>query len=232
VAGSHRELSAERYREALDRAVSFSGASHEFFARAKAEELLRLADHHLGGAPNVDALDAGCGIGLTVPYLRDRFRSLIGTDVSAEALAVAERENPGVRFQLATPGRLPFDDGAFDLTFCMNVVQVIPVDERAGFLSELARVTRADGLVVVFEHNPYNPLTQIVVRRFDSSASVRMLPMRETKRLLATAEMTPVAQGFILLSPTRRSHAVALERSLRRLPLGAQYYVAARPPAV
>jgi hypothetical protein len=56
--------------------------------------------------------------------------------------------------------------------------------------------------------------------------------MRETKRLLEAAELTPVAQGFILLSPSRRSRAVALERSLRRIPLGAQYYVAARPPAV
>ncbi|MGH3079770.1 MAG: class I SAM-dependent methyltransferase [Gaiellaceae bacterium] len=223
---------SSHYRDELDRAVAFTGVDHRYVARARAAELVHVADRQLGDPRELDVLDAGCGIGLTVPYLRDRFHSLTGTDVSAEALVVADRENPGVRFELAAPGRLPFDDGAFDLSFCMNVVQVIPVDERAAFLSELARVTRAGGLVAVFEHNPYNPLTQIVVRRFDSSASVGMLPMREMKGLLEAAELTPVAQGFILLSPSRRSHAVALERSLRRVPLGAQYYVAARPPAV
>jgi SAM-dependent methyltransferase len=223
---------SEHYREELDRAVAFTGADHRYVARARAAELVHLAGRYLGDPRELAVLDAGCGIGLTVPHLRDLFRSLSGTDVSAEALAVAERENPGVRFELAAPGRLPFDDGVFDLTFCMNVVQVVPMDERAAFLSELARVTRAGGLVAVFEHNPYNPLTRIIVRRFDSSASVGMLPMGETKRLLEAAEMKPVAQGFILLSPTRSSRAVALERSLRRIPLGAQYYVAARPPAV
>jgi hypothetical protein len=33
----------DRYREELDRAVSFSGSSHDFFTRAKADELLKRA---------------------------------------------------------------------------------------------------------------------------------------------------------------------------------------------
>jgi SAM-dependent methyltransferase len=223
---------SDRYREDLDRAVAFTGLDHRFFAGARAGELVHLAARHLGDPRELDVLDAGCGIGLTVPFLRDRVRSLTGTDVSAEAIAVAERENPGVRFELAAPGQLPFDDDAFDLSFCMNVVQVIEPDKRLGFLFELARVTRTGGIVAAFEHNPYNVLTQIVVRRFDSPDSIGMLPMRVTKRLFGAARMPVVAAGFILVSPSRRRRAVVLERSLRRLPFGAQYYVAGRPPAV
>jgi SAM-dependent methyltransferase len=217
------------YREALDRAVSFSGASHEFFARAKAEELLRLARGHLGDPARLEALDAGCGIGLVDRHLGGRFKSLTGTDVSAEALETAARENPSVRYELAASDRLPFADDAVDVTFAANVVQVVPNEQRAQFVSELARVTRPGGLVVVFEHNPYNPLTQIVVRRFELRDEVRMLRPNRTKRLLRENGLAEVDFGFILLFPSRRRRLLAVERGLRRLPLAAQYYVAGRP---
>ena len=62
----------DRYRRDLDSALSFSGASHDFFTRAKAEELLRLARLHLGDSGQLDALDVGCGIGLTDRHLAGR----------------------------------------------------------------------------------------------------------------------------------------------------------------
>ena len=217
------------YREALDRAVSFSGASHEFFARSKAEELLRLTRRHLGEPAELEALDAGCGIGLLDQHLGGRFKSLTGTDVSAEALETAARENPSVRYELAASDGFPFADDAVDVTFAANVVQVVPDEQRAQFVSELARVTRPGGLVVVFEHNPYNPLTQIVVRRFELRDEVRMLRPNRTKRLLRENGLAEVDFGFILLFPSRRRRLLAVERGLRRLPLAAQYYVAGRP---
>jgi SAM-dependent methyltransferase len=221
-------MTADRYRDALDRAVSFSGASHEFFARAKAEELLWLTRRHLGDPAGLDALDAGCGIGLTDHHLRGRFRSLSGTDVSAEALATAARENPGVRYELAERDRLPFGADTFDLTFAVNVVQVVAEAQRGRFVAELARVTRPGGLVAVFEHNPYNPLTRLVVRRFELGEDVRMLGAGNIRRLLRETGLAPVDFGYILLFPSRRRPLPALERTLRRLPLGAQYYVAGR----
>jgi SAM-dependent methyltransferase len=223
---------ADNYREALDRAVSFSGASHEFFARAKAEELLRLARRHLGQPVTLDALDAGCGIGLTDQHLAHAFGSLSGTDVSAEAVETAARENPGVRYAVAAPDRLPFDTDGFDLTFAVNVVQVVEDAQRAWFVAELARVTRPGGLVAVFEHNPYHPLTQLVVRRFELADDVRMLRPSATKRLLRETGLEPVDFGYILVFPSRRRGLLAVERALRRLPFGAQYYVAGRRPVV
>jgi SAM-dependent methyltransferase len=218
-----------RYREELDRAVSFAGTSHEFFTRAKADELMRLARRHLDEPARLDALDVGCGVGLTDRHLADRFRSLTGTDVSPGVLETAGHSNPGVRYELAERGRLPFDDGAFDLTFAICVVQVVPSDERPALVAELARVTGPGGLVAVFEHNPYNPLTQIVVRRFELRDEVRMLRPNRTKRLLRENGLAEVDFGFILLFPSRRRRLLAVERGLRRLPLAAQYYVAGRP---
>jgi SAM-dependent methyltransferase len=219
----------DRYREELDQAVSFAGASHEFFTRAKAEELVRLARRHLGDPRKLEALDVGCGIGLTDRHLAGRFRALTGTDVSPGVLETAARENPGVRYELAERGRLLFDDGAFDLAFAVCVIQVVPSTERPRFVTELARVTRPGGLVVVFEHNPFNPLTRLVVRRCEFGEDARMLGMAEAERLLGKNGVAPIDRGFLLVFPSRRERVLALERSLRRLPLGAQYYVAGRP---
>jgi SAM-dependent methyltransferase len=219
----------DRYRDELDRAVSFSGASHDFFTRAKAEELVRLARMHLGDPARLEALDVGCGIGLTDRHLAGRFRSLTGTDVSPGVLETAARENPGVRYKLSERGRLTFEDDAFHLAFAVCVVQVVAPKERPQFVAELARVTRPGGLIVVFEHNPFNPLTRLVVRRCEFGEDARMLGMAEAERLLRESAVTPVDRGFLLLFPFRRKRVLAVERALRRLPLGAQYYVAARP---
>jgi SAM-dependent methyltransferase len=219
----------DRYRQDLDRAVSFSGASHDFFTRAKAEELLRLSRLHLGDPGQLDALDVGCGVGLTDRHLAGGFRSLTGTDVSPGVLETAARNNPGVTYMPAERGRLPFDDGAFDLAFAVCVVQVVPSAERPRFVAELSRVTRPGGLVVLFEHNPYNPLTRLVVRRCEFGEDAHMLGMADAERLLRDNGVTPVDRGFLLLFPSRRERILAVERAFRRLPLGAQYYLAGRP---
>jgi SAM-dependent methyltransferase len=229
VAHSDYDEYRDEYGEQLDRAVSFAGTSHDFFTRAKAEELVRLARRHLGDPARVEALDVGCGIGLTDRHLAGRFRALTGTDVSPGVLETAAHANPGVRYELAERGRLPFRDGKFHLVFAVCVVQVVGAEERPRFVSELARVTRPNGLVVIFEHNPYNPLTRLVVRRCDFGQDARMLRRAQAERLLHENGLTPIDHGFVLLFPSRRKHVLAVERALRRLPLGAQYYVAARP---
>jgi SAM-dependent methyltransferase len=228
VARTDYDRYRDRYSEDLDQAVSFAGRSHDFFTRAKADELIRLARLHLGDPAGLDAVDVGCGIGLTDRHLAGRFRSLTGTDVSPGVLQTASRENPGVRYELAERDRLPFDEDAFDLAFAVCVVQVVPPSGRPRFVAELARVTRPGGLVVVFEHNPYNPLTRLVVRRCSFGEDARMLGMAGAERLLQENGIMPVDRGFLLLFPTRRSRVVAVERALRHLPLGAQYYLAGR----
>lgn len=231
VAHTDYDQYRDEYGKQLDRAVSFAGPDHDFFTRAKADELVRLVRRHLDDPRKLAALDVGCGIGLSDRHLAGRFRSLTGTDVSPGVLETAAQANPDVRYELAERERLPFGDGNFDLAFAVCVVQVVPPEERPRFVAELARVTRPDGLVVVFEHNPYNPLTRLVVRRCEFGGDARMLGMAEAERLLQGNGVTPVDRGYVLLFPSRRRRVLAVERALHRLPLGAQYYVAGRPAA-
>jgi SAM-dependent methyltransferase len=216
------------YREELDRALALTGADHQLPARARADEIARLARSHLGDPVTLDALDVGCGVGITDRQLRGRFGSLTGTDVSEAVLETAKRENPDVRYVRGERDRLPFEDGTFDLVFASSVVQVVPIADRPGFVSELARVTRRDGLAIVVEHNPYNPAAQLVVHRFRSDEPILMLSLRQIKHLLRGNGLLPVESGFFLLAPSRRARLLRIERGLRRLPIGAQYYVAAQ----
>ena len=104
----------------------------------------------------------------------------------------------------------------------------VPPPDRARFSSELARVVRPGGIVVVFEHNPFNPLTRLAVARCDFDEDAVLLSPRRTVELLEGAGLRSVEQRYVILFPSDRRRLRALERAARRLPLAAQFYVAAR----
>jgi SAM-dependent methyltransferase len=220
----------DRYEDELDRAVGFTGKSHAFFTLVKAAELLRLAKRQLGDPSRLDALDVGCGIGLTDRYLEGRVGSLTGVDVSPGVLERAEDANPWARYVLYDGERLPFEDGTFDLTFAVCVVQVIDPVRQPRFVSELRRVTRPGGLVVAFEHNPLNPLTRLVVRRCSFGGDAKMLSPGRLRGLFREAGLPVVERRFLLIFPSSSKPLRRVERSLGFLPVGAQYYLAGRAP--
>jgi SAM-dependent methyltransferase len=219
----------DRYVDDLDAAVRFSGKDHTFFTRRKADELLELAERYVAPARTLNALDVGCGLGLTDAFLAGRFASLTGVDVAAGVLERAAARNPDAHYELYDGERLPWRDETFDVTFCAGVVQVLPRNRRSGLLSELRRVTSGRGIVVVFEHNPYNPLTRLAVRRFSLGHDAQMLPARQLVHLAERAGLAVLERGYILLVPSDSRLARGVERRVERLPLGAQYVVVARP---
>lgn len=218
----------DRYADELERAVAFSGQGVRFFTELKARALLDVAERRLGDPAGLDVLDVGCGIGLTDELLVSRFGTLTGVDVVAGVVEDAARRNPSVRYRVYDGRRLPFEDAGFDLTFVVNVIQVLPPRERPGIVRELARVTRPGGLVVAFEHNPLNPLTRLVVRRCSFGHDAAMLTRREALGLLEQAGLTIDESRYVVFFPWRGEGFRALERRLGRLPLGAQFYLAGR----
>lgn len=217
-----------RYKREMDRVVSFVGLDHDFFTSAKADELVRLAERHLGDLQPVNALDVGCGIGLTERFLRGRLERVTGVDVVPGVLEVARETNPWARYELYDGTRLPFNDESFGLAFAICVVQEVPKGQRAALITEFTRVVRRDGLVVVFEHNPLNPFTQLVARRC-TFGNAEMLRMGTLRRLFEQSGLAVRDAGFMLVFPKRSRRLLALERHLGRVPLGTQYYVAGSP---
>jgi SAM-dependent methyltransferase len=216
------------YQDDVQRSIGFSGQDVGFFTDVKASLLRDAAQRLVGPADELSVLDVGCGVGLTDAYLEGRFRSLHGVDVSEGAVAEASGANPWATYAAYDGRRLPFEDGRFDVAFAICVLHHVDPPERQAFVKELGRVVRAGGVVLIFEHNPYNPLTRVAVNRCDFDRGVVLEPRRRTRRLFRSGGLEPLEAPYILFFPWRARVLRAAERALGWLPLGAQYVVAAR----
>ena len=218
----------DNYGDVVSDSISFSKEERDYFTRRKADHLLDLSRRWLGNPAHLLAVDVGCGIGSTDRYLAGCFKELHGIDTASETIKRAARNNPTVRYQSYDGQTLPFANGDLDLAFAINVVHHVPIAERGNFVSELCRVLRPGGFAVVFEQNPLNPLTRLAVSRCEFDAGVVLLTRRSLTGLLAEAALEVVEQRYIIFSTSRRPWVQAVERSIGRLPFGAQHYAAAR----
>ena len=89
-------------------------------------------------------------------------------------------------------------------------------------------MTRPGGLVAIFEHNPWNPLTRKAVAGCEFDRDAILLRRTESERLLRDAGLTGVEGSYILYFTRESERLQRIERLLGRLPLGAQYVVSAR----
>jgi SAM-dependent methyltransferase len=113
-----------------------------------AEALLDLARVRAGSS----VLDVATGPGYVAGRAASRGATVVGVDFSEEMLALAASLHPGVRFQQADAGALPFADGAFDAVvaaFLMPHVSDLPA-----VCAELARVVRPGGRVALATWDP------------------------------------------------------------------------------
>ena len=220
----------ESYLAEVDHAVAFARTDATFFAEMKADDLIALSTRHLGPTERLRLLDFGCGTGAIDGLVAPVFRSVVGVDVSRGLLDVAARTNPAVEYRSVDDSTLPGEDNSFDLAFASCVFHHIDPRRRREAAGELARVISPGGLVVVYEHNPLNPLTRIAVERCEFDEGVTLLRAGQTRRLLTEVGLRPIETRFIVFFPWRRSGLRWAERLLARIPLGGQYVVAARKP--
>jgi len=218
----------DRYRQSVEDSIAFVSRDLDLFNEVKADALVRLCQERLGPPGGLTALDAGCGAGLIDRLLAGRFAALSGVDVAPGMVATAAALNPSVSYQVYDGHKLPYADGGFRLVFAINVLHHVAPEARPAVARELARVTGKGGLVAVIEHNPVNPLTRRAVSRCPMDEGVTLLPRREVETLLAGAGLGCTGRRYLHFFPWRGAAYRALERALARLPLGAQYLVAAR----
>jgi SAM-dependent methyltransferase len=229
-AGTDFDAYRDDYREAVERSIGFARTEMDFFTRAKVRELLELSGRHVGDPRRLSFLDVGCGPGETDRLLEGRVAGLAGVDVAAQMVDAASERNPWAQYRHVEAGQpLPYEAGTFDVCFAVCVLHHVPLPERRALVQQMARVTRPDGMVAVFEHNPWNPLTRRAVTRCEFDEDAVLLSRREAERLLRDSGLGEPEGRYILFFTSDSAPFRWIERRLRKVPLGAQYVVCARP---
>ncbi len=216
---SFDEHSAD-YSQKVGRALAVVGLEHNFFFDAKVRHILE-ARRRLTATGPVRTLEIGSGVGLLTQRLRPLLTAVWGIDSSISSLAHAAP--PRARLIAADGQRTPFADESFDLVIAVCVLHHVPVEGRAAFLAEAARITRRGGVVLLCEHNPWNPLTRVVVGRCELDRDAVLLTQREARRRLTAAGLFGIRSRYILFFPWRGAFWRWLEAHLAWLPLGGQY---------
>jgi SAM-dependent methyltransferase len=237
---------AAGYAQEVDRAVAFSGQAQGFFLDLKARQIEEAIRDRLGEPSEVRALEVGCGPGLMQLRLRQCVGRLWGMDLSLGCLAQAcragqagqagaqARAKAGDQFGLVAGDGMsaPFAGGSFDLVFAVCVLHHVPPGgRRDALVGEMARLARPGGLVAIWEHNPWNPLTRRVVARCPFDRDAALLSLAETRRLLRRAGLSRVESRYGLFFPWRGRGWRRAERLLAQVPLGAQFVaLGVKPP--
>jgi len=219
---------AETYSDQHAKNIAVSGENPEFFAEYKVADAKRLTResqvHRI--------LDFGSGIGNSIAYFRKHFDGgeLFCADPSRRSLAIAAERFPGLEryVGIAEGARLDLPDGYFDLCFSACVFHHIAHEQHRFWLEELRRVTRPGGMLVIFEHNPLNPLTVHAVNACPFDANARLLTARKLAAAMRLAGWEPPKCEYRIFFPRLLASLRPLERCLKKVPLGAQYSLSAR----
>jgi SAM-dependent methyltransferase len=215
------------YNEVVDKALSFSGLTVDFFTRVKADYFLELLAS-ASPAKLPDVIDIGCGIANSHPLLAGHVGHLVGVDVSSTCIAAAAARNPQNEYSAFDGLDLPYSAESFDAASAICVFHHVPITDRVRLASNIRSVLRPGGVFAIFEHNPLNPLTLHVVNNCEFDKDAVLLRKSETERLLAEAGFREISTRFILSVPAKGRMLRGIDRLFARMPFGAQYYSLAR----
>jgi SAM-dependent methyltransferase len=230
VSSSDFDRYGKTYHAVVTDAVRVAGVDIGRLAAHKAHLLADLMRRRLGSLARLRVLDVGCGVGLVERELTSRVGSVHGIDTSQVALGEAARAAPAGHFVRFDGKRFPYPDAAFDLTLAISVFHHVPRPDRVPLLREMARVTRAGGLVLVLEHNPFNPVTRYCVHRCVFDRDAALLRRGSAMRLLRAVGLESVSGRCIAFWPRPSAAVERIERRIGWLPVGAQYYACATKP--
>jgi 2-polyprenyl-3-methyl-5-hydroxy-6-metoxy-1,4-benzoquinol methylase len=209
---------AQSYETVLDESIKLSGEGGEYFSNYKAEFIARCLGRDFFGR----VLDYGCGIGLLSEVLLKHLPHAVvdGVDISAASIERVPGTLKNQGFFTSDINRL---DGGYDLIVMANVLHHIEAPEREGMVAKIRKLLKNEGRIIIFEHNPFNPLTRKVVRESPLDTGVVLLPYSETLSYLKKAGFKNIRLNYIVFFPKFLSVLRWAEPFLSWVPVGAQY---------
>jgi 2-polyprenyl-3-methyl-5-hydroxy-6-metoxy-1,4-benzoquinol methylase len=208
---------ASSYQEYLNHSVRISGDTSDYFAAYKAAFIARKIAPSGG-----KLLDYGCGIGLLAGHLKRRLPNvqIDGFDVSQDCISQIDKNlaQPGVfTSDLKITGR------SYDVIVLSNVLHHVKPEHRGTLILDIRSRLAKNGKLVIFEHNPINPLTRWAVSQCVFDQDAILLTAREMLRCLRAASLRVLTHDYVVFFPRYLAWLRPFEPFLRWCPLGAQY---------
>ncbi|MCG8992291.1 class I SAM-dependent methyltransferase [Laribacter hongkongensis] len=210
---------ADQYESLLQGQLAFFSKDRGYFSEYKvalAKELSPVSPKRV--------LDFGCGIGLSLPFLTQYFpaANIFATDLSERSLAHVEQCFPNVIIHRNEV----LESNGYDVIFVSGVFHHVPTGQKETVMRRLEGLLAVGGRLFVFEHNPFNPVTRRMVATCPFDEDAELISCHNMKRLVREAGgLQVIAAGYCLFFPQSLSGLRPLEKFLRWLPGGGQYFV-------
>lgn len=113
-------------------------------------ERYRFACHYV---KNLVVLDAACGVGFGARMMSEFAKQVYAVDISRESIEYAKEKysNKNITFEQMDVVQIRYPDRFFDVVVSFETVEHVPEPEK--FLSEIQRVLKPDGLLIISTPN-------------------------------------------------------------------------------
>jgi SAM-dependent methyltransferase len=224
---------ATDYRQIHTENIKLSGADSDYFSEYRVVEIKRRERNIFDtDKQEVKILDIGSGDGNAARFFKQYFpkSKVYGIDITEMVVNKSlERNLEDCYFQVYDGENIPFEDNTFDMVFLVGTLHHVNKGYHLKLMQQALRVLKTGGRMYNFEHNPWNPVTQKLVRDcpFDKDAVLVTAPY--VKKLEKAAGFKKLEVCFTLFFPRFKIFTpfLKLEKFMGWIPMGGQYYIRA-----
>ena len=211
---------AQNYKDIVSKNMGIVNGGSDYLCEYK----IKLTRQFTGKVDSV--LDFGAGIGLLQNHIHKYFHD--ASQYYASDISLKSLESLGMRFPdvIKLESEKVFKN-KYSLIIVSCVLHHVERKERKHLLSRLINCLKPGGTLAIFEHNPRNPFTQLVVKTCPIDKGVTLISRSQLIRWFHELEYSPrITSGYSVFFPDFLKFARRLESIPRfnLLPLGAQYF--------
>lgn len=177
-------------------------------------------------------LDFGCGTGemLALLALAKPEWTLFGADISQQMINEAEKRHLILKQNATLLYIEQALDGnnKYDMIYASCVFHHIAPKDWVKTLRVIANCLEKDGLFVMFEHNPWNPITKWVVNHTEIDKNANLFSALTAGSIIREAGMYIEKTRHFMHLPPSMALAGFVDRLFGVLPLGGQYVCVAK----
>jgi ubiquinone/menaquinone biosynthesis C-methylase UbiE len=158
-------------------------------------------------------LDCGCGTGYSLAYIASRFPTAdcVGIDPGEGAIDYAANRYPSMKYVVMNGLDLAFPTASFDSVLSFEVLEHLSRSEHQRYLSEMTRVLRPGGTLVM--STPNRDVFSLGHAESLNPYHLSELTLSEMRRLLSTHFENPTIYGQFFANVAARERDFAQLRS-------------------